>query len=93
MNERLVIIGGGAAGMSAAAKARRLKQDLNIVVYEKSGYVSYGACGFPYYTKRTLKFQTFLSSGLSVRPHNQPDCRAPYQFHRQNSQRIRDRWS
>lgn len=51
MNERLVIIGGGAAGMSAAAKARRLKQDLNIVVYEKSGYVSYGACGFPYYIK------------------------------------------
>jgi NADPH-dependent 2,4-dienoyl-CoA reductase/sulfur reductase-like enzyme len=51
MSERLVIIGGVAAGMSAAAKARRTNRDLEIVVYEKSGYISYGACGFPYYIK------------------------------------------
>lgn len=51
MKERLLIIGGVAAGMSAAAKARRVDSDLEIVVYEKSGYVSYGACGFPYYVK------------------------------------------
>lgn len=51
MNERLVVIGGGAAGMSAAAKARRVQRDLEIVVYEQSGYVSYGACGFPYVIK------------------------------------------
>ena len=37
--------------MSAAAKARRTNPDLEIVVYEKSGYVSYGACGFPYFIK------------------------------------------
>ena len=51
MPERLVVVGGVAAGMSAAAKARRTNPDLEIVVYEKSGFVSYGACGFPYFIK------------------------------------------
>lgn len=46
--ERLVIIGGVAAGMSAASRARRLRPDLEILVFEKSGYVSYAACGMPY---------------------------------------------
>lgn len=45
----LVVIGGVAAGMSAASKARRLQPELPIIVYEKSGFVSYGACGMPYY--------------------------------------------
>jgi NADPH-dependent 2,4-dienoyl-CoA reductase/sulfur reductase-like enzyme len=45
---RLVVIGGVAAGMSAAARARRLDLDLEIVVYERTGYVSYGSCGLPY---------------------------------------------
>lgn len=49
MQQPLVIIGGVAAGMSAASKARRLQPDLPIVVFEKSGFVSYGACGMPYY--------------------------------------------
>lgn len=51
MKEKLIIIGGVAAGMSAAAKARRINPDLDIVVYEMSGYISYGACGFPYFIK------------------------------------------
>ncbi len=46
--KRLVIIGGVAAGMSAAARARRLDPELEIVAYERSGYVSYGSCGLPY---------------------------------------------
>ena len=37
--------------MSAAAKARRTNNDLEIVVYERSPYISYGACGFPYFIK------------------------------------------
>lgn len=49
MGERLIVIGGTAAGLSAASKARRLKPDLDIKVFEKSGYVSYGACGLPYF--------------------------------------------
>jgi NADPH-dependent 2,4-dienoyl-CoA reductase/sulfur reductase-like enzyme len=47
--ERLVIIGGVAAGMSAASRARRVNAQLEIVVLEKGRHVSYGACGLPYY--------------------------------------------
>lgn len=46
---RVIIIGGTAAGMSAAAKLRRVNRDVEIVVYEKRDYVSFGACGLPYY--------------------------------------------
>lgn len=49
MGERLVVIGGTAAGLSAASKAKRLAPDMDITVYERSGYVSYGACGLPYF--------------------------------------------
>ncbi len=45
---RLVVVGGIAAGMSAAARARRLDVTAEIVVCEKGPQVSYGACGLPY---------------------------------------------
>jgi NADPH-dependent 2,4-dienoyl-CoA reductase/sulfur reductase-like enzyme len=45
----LVIIGGDAAGMSAASKVRREQPDREIIVFEKSIYTSYSACGIPYY--------------------------------------------
>ncbi len=44
----LVVIGGVAAGMSAAARARRIDPKLEIVVLEKGPVISYGACGLPY---------------------------------------------
>jgi NADPH-dependent 2,4-dienoyl-CoA reductase/sulfur reductase-like enzyme len=49
--ERLLIIGGDAGGMSAAAQARRRApaDRLEIVAFEKGDYTSYGACGLPYY--------------------------------------------
>jgi NADPH-dependent 2,4-dienoyl-CoA reductase/sulfur reductase-like enzyme len=47
--ERLVVIGGDAAGMSAASKARRSRSDLDILVFERSPHTSYSACGLPYY--------------------------------------------
>lgn len=47
--KKIIIIGGVAAGMSAAAKAKRLNPNLDIVVYEKTDVVSWGACGLPYY--------------------------------------------
>jgi NADPH-dependent 2,4-dienoyl-CoA reductase/sulfur reductase-like enzyme len=49
--ERLVVVGGDAAGMSAAAQARRLRpaEDLEIVVLEQGADVSYSACGIPYW--------------------------------------------
>lgn len=46
---KIIIIGGIAAGMSAAAKLRRTDKEAQIVVYEKGEYVSFGACGLPYY--------------------------------------------
>jgi NADPH-dependent 2,4-dienoyl-CoA reductase/sulfur reductase-like enzyme len=41
--ERLVVIGGDAAGMSAASQARRRRPDLEIVVFERSPHTSYAA--------------------------------------------------
>lgn len=49
MSESLIVIGGTAAGLSAASKAKRLRPELDITVYERSGFVSYGACGLPYF--------------------------------------------
>lgn len=48
MAERLVVIGGDAAGMSAATNARRGRPDLEIVVLERGRHTSYAACGIPY---------------------------------------------
>ncbi|MGH9703398.1 MAG: FAD-dependent oxidoreductase, partial [Candidatus Acidiferrales bacterium] len=53
--ERLLIIGGVAAGMSAASRARRRNPQLEIVVLEKGDYVSYGTCGLPYYLSGQVK--------------------------------------
>jgi NADPH-dependent 2,4-dienoyl-CoA reductase/sulfur reductase-like enzyme len=47
--ERLLIVGGDAAAMTAASQARRGQADLEIVALEKGSYVSYAACGIPYY--------------------------------------------
>ncbi|MGB5963922.1 MAG: CoA-disulfide reductase [Sulfurimonadaceae bacterium] len=45
----IIIVGGVAAGMSAAAKARRLLKDGSITVYEMGDIISFGACGLPYF--------------------------------------------
>ncbi|WP_018564420.1 FAD-dependent oxidoreductase [Streptomyces sp. PsTaAH-124] len=49
--ERLVVIGGDAAGMSAASQARRLRgpDELEIVAFERGHFSSYSACGIPYW--------------------------------------------
>jgi CoA-dependent NAD(P)H sulfur oxidoreductase len=59
MTSRLVVLGGGAAGMSAASAARRADPALEIVVLERTGYAAYGMCGLPYYL-----------SGLVERPED-----------------------
>lgn len=46
---KVVIIGGVAGGASAAARLRRLDEQAEIVVFERSGYISYANCGLPYY--------------------------------------------
>ncbi|MFF0721157.1 FAD-dependent oxidoreductase [Micromonospora sp. NPDC003816] len=51
MAERLIVVGGDAAGMAAAAQARRRRgrEDLEIVAFERGHYTSYSACGIPYW--------------------------------------------
>ncbi len=46
---KVVIIGGVAGGAAAAARIRRLDEQAQIVVFERSGYISYANCGLPYY--------------------------------------------
>ncbi|MEA4997888.1 MAG: CoA-disulfide reductase [Candidatus Limiplasma sp.] len=46
---KAIVLGGVAAGMSAASKLRRERPDAQIVVYERGNFLSYGACGLPYY--------------------------------------------
>ncbi len=60
-----VVVGGDAAGMSAASKAKRDDPQLDVVVFEKGEWVSYGACGLPYYVKGEI--QT-LDDLVSVTP-------------------------
>ena len=46
---KILIVGGVAGGATAAARIRRLSESAEIIVFEKSGYVSYANCGLPYY--------------------------------------------
>ena len=48
MSRKIVVIGGDAAGMSAASRAKRRDPELSIQAFEMGDYVSYGACGIPY---------------------------------------------
>ena len=65
MSEVFVVVGGDAAGMSAASKAKRDAPDLEVVVFEKGEWVSYGACGLPYYVKGEIQS---LEDLVSVTP-------------------------
>jgi NADPH-dependent 2,4-dienoyl-CoA reductase/sulfur reductase-like enzyme len=51
MTEPFVVVGGDAAGLSAASKCKREDPDRNVLVYEKSDWISYAHCGMPYYVK------------------------------------------
>lgn len=78
---KIVIVGGVAGGMSAATRLRRLKEDAEIVVFEKGPYVSFANCGLPYYLsgeiseRENLLVQTPESLGarfqLDVRPNHE----------------------
>ncbi|PMN65497.1 CoA-disulfide reductase [Enterovibrio norvegicus] len=58
---KIVIIGGEAAGMSAAAKARRVNPNADIIVYEASEVISFGACGLPYYVADEFQNHEYMS--------------------------------
>lgn len=52
---KVLIIGGNAAGMSAASAVRRLSKESEIVVLEKDAYISYASCSLPYYVSDDVK--------------------------------------
>ncbi len=52
---RLVIVGGVAGGASAAARARRLSEDVEIIMFERGEHISFANCGLPYYLGGIIK--------------------------------------
>lgn len=60
MKKKLVIIGGVAAGATAAARARRLDEDAEITIVERGPYVSYANCGLPYFISRDIEKRSKL---------------------------------
>ena len=58
---KVVIIGGVAGGATAAARLRRLNEEAEIVMLERSGYVSYANCGLPYYIGGTIQNEKALT--------------------------------
>jgi NADPH-dependent 2,4-dienoyl-CoA reductase/sulfur reductase-like enzyme len=53
--KKVVIVGGVAAGASAATRLRRLREDLEIIMLDKGPYVSFANCGLPYYVGNVIK--------------------------------------
>ena len=57
---KIVIVGGVAGGMSAATRLRRLSEDADITVVERSGYVSFANCGLPYHVGGVIEDRSAL---------------------------------
>ncbi len=55
MNKKVLIVGGVAGGASAAARLRRLDENIDIVMFEKGQYISFANCGLPYYIGESIK--------------------------------------
>lgn len=99
---RLAVVGGNAAGMSAAAVARRRDPSTDVLVLERGPYMSYSSCGIPYLIGGTIDDaesliarspEEFLEAGIDVRPLcevEEIDLRArtlTYRDHGANAQR------
>jgi NADPH-dependent 2,4-dienoyl-CoA reductase/sulfur reductase-like enzyme/rhodanese-related sulfurtransferase len=82
VKKRLVIIGGVAAGPKAAAKAQRCDPDMEVVIYQEEGEISYSGCGLPYYVggsipeRKKLLIKTaeqFSQDGIQVLKRHRVD--------------------
>lgn len=58
---KVIIVGGVAGGASAAARLRRLDEQAEITIYERSGYISYANCGLPYYIGEVITDKSNLT--------------------------------
>ena len=74
---KVVIVGGVAGGATAAARLRRLDEQAEIVMVERTGYVSYANCGLPYYVGDVItdKHKLTLQSPKSFRERFDIDVR------------------
>ena len=59
-NKRILIVGGVAGGASCAARARRLSDDAEIIIFERGEYVSFANCGLPYYIGKVITMEKNL---------------------------------
>ncbi|MBQ0897081.1 FAD-dependent oxidoreductase [Micromonospora sp. U56] len=79
MAQRLIVIGGDAAGMAAASQARRRRgrDDLEILAFERGHFTSYSACGIPYWISGTVEERDDLivRSPATFREEHQIDVR------------------
>lgn len=78
---KVVIVGGVAGGATAAARIRRLEEQAEIVVFERSGYVSYANCGLPYYIGGVIRDpeELTLQTPESFRQRFQVDMRVRHE--------------
>ncbi|MFR7597281.1 MAG: FAD-dependent oxidoreductase [Acutalibacteraceae bacterium] len=74
---KVVIIGGVAGGATAAARLRRLDEQAEIIILERSGYISYANCGLPYYI-----------GGGDHRQGRRSPCKRPQAFGRASALRY-----
>jgi NADPH-dependent 2,4-dienoyl-CoA reductase/sulfur reductase-like enzyme len=63
---RIVVIGAGAAGLAAATRAKRVKPDAEVVVFEATGEFSRGTCSLPYFLSRELDHPKFLQGATEA---------------------------
>lgn len=89
MGNKIIIVGGVAGGATAAARIRRLDEQAEVIVFERSGFVSYANCGLPYYIggviedKEELTLQTpenfWQRFRINVRIHHEVTAIHPNQ--------------
>lgn len=84
--EKILIIGGNSAGLTAASRAKRVDPKLRITVLEKGPYISYSTCGIPYYLAKMVSAGDLVSytpesfekeRGIKVYNHTRVDEISP----------------
>jgi len=83
---KILIIGGNAAGLAAASRAKRIDPRLNVTVLEKGPYISYSTCGIPYYLAKMVSAADLIAytpesfekeRGIKVRNYTRVDQISP----------------
>ena len=75
--KRILIVGGVAGGASCAARARRLSEDAEIIVFERGPYVSFANCGLPYYIGDVIQKEDKLLVATAETVQEQVQHRGP----------------